>query len=439
MNILHLWKSDSGAFGGGGAISMSRLHESLREAGVDSNVLCQVKTTQSPYVQVLQPSLATKVAEKLLRQITSRAGLNDIHRISSFKIKEHKSYRETDVVHFHGMHSGFINYLALPVLTEKPAVFTLKDMWALTGHCGYTFDCDRWQTGCGKCPDLSINPAVKRDNTRLEWKLKDRIYRKTNLVLICPSQWIAQKAKQSPLTSRFPIHHIPHAVDIETFYPLDSEQCRLQLGLPLDKNILMFSAVAPGDYRKGGDLLLKALQNLPKSLKADTILLVIGKEAPSLTQTVETPVYHLGYLNDERKKAMAYSAADLSLFPTRADVFGLVSIESQACGTPVVSFNVGGVPEHVRTGITGYLAEPEDAEDFGMGITKLLEDKLLRQEMSQQCRRIVVQEYNSEQYALRHMELYRQLLGTSSKEDRSDTELVSDNELTGTQTVLSSS
>lgn len=418
MNILHFWKSDSGAFGGGGTISMLRLHESLREAGINSNILCQIKTSKSPHVQVLQRHLGTKIVEKLLWQLTSRAGLNDVHRVSSFNIKNYQSYREASVVHFHGTHSGFINYLALPALTKKPAVFTLKDMWAMTGHCSYSFECDRWQSGCGHCPALGTHPAVKRDSTRLEWKLKDWIYRQMKLVLICPSQWIAEKAKQSPLTKQFPIYHIPHAVDLHTLQPLDLKHCRLQLGLPLDKNVLMFSAVDLDDYRKGGDLLLKALQNLSKSLKDKTVLLIIGKKARSLTQIVQLPVYHLGYLDNEHKKAMAYSAADLTLFPTRADIFGLVSIESQACGTPVVSFEVGGVPEHVRSGITGYLAQPENVVDFSTGITQLLENEPLRLAMSQRCRQIAIQEYNLEKYAFRHIELYKQLLENFSREHR---------------------
>ena len=171
----------------------------------------------------------------------------------------------------------------------------------------------------------------------------------------------------------------------------------------------MFASVWLHDYRKGGDLLMKALQSLPESLKAETILLLMGDENLSIKSFVNMPILNLGYLSDERSKAVAYSAADLFLFPTRADVFGLVSIESQACGTPVVSFNVGGVPEHVRSGVTGYLAEPENATDFRDGIVQLLEDESLRHQMSQQCRAIAMEEYGLELYALRHIELYDQL------------------------------
>ncbi len=407
MKVLHLWQGDSGQCGGGGSVAMYRLHSSLRETSIDSKILCQRKTTESPQVQVFQRSLSSKILEKLIQPITSRLGLNDIHRLSSFQLKQHEAYLDANILHFHGFH-GFINYLALPALTrDKPAVFTLHDMWALTGHCSYSYDCDRWKIGCGQCPYLDIHPAIKRDSTPIEWKLKDWTYSQLDLTIICPSKWMAEQAKQSPLINRFPIHHIPLGINTEIFQPLDPQQCRSQLGIPLSKTVLLFAAVNLSDYRKGGDLLIKALQSLPESLKSETVLLVFGKKTEMLAETVGLPVYHLGYLSDDHAKAVAYSAADLFLFPTRADVFGLVSIESQACGTPVVSFKLGGVPDHVRPGITGYLAEPENAQDFRDGIIQLLEDEDLRHQMSQQCRGITVQEYNSKLSAQRHIEMYR--------------------------------
>ncbi len=407
MNVLHLWKSDSPRFGSGGAMAMYLLHSGLREAGVDSKILCEKKATDCPSVYVLQKS-KLEVLEKLLKKITSRIGLNDIHRLSSFQLKQHEVFVEADILHFHGTHHRFINYLALPTLTRnKSSVFTLHGMWVLTGHCGYSFDCERWKTGCGKCPYPDSNPPIKRDGTALEWKLKDWIYRQLNLTLICPSNWIAELAKQSPLTNRFPIHYIPNGIDTEVFQPLDPEQCRSELGLPSGKKVLMFASVWLHDYRKGGDLLMKALQSLPESLKAETILLLMGDKDFAIDVDMQT--FNLGYLSDERSKAVAYSAADLFLFPTRADNLPIVLQESIACGTPMVSFKVGGVPDLVRHRITGYLAQAENTKDFRDGIIQLLEDESLRHQMSQQCRAIAMEEFGLELYSLRHIVLYDQL------------------------------
>ena len=105
----------------------------------------------------------------------------------------------------------------------------------------------------------------------------------------------------------------------------------------------------------------------------------------------------------------AYSAADLLVSPTRAESFGLVCLESIACGTPVVAFGVGGVPDIVRHGVTGYLADPENSTDLRDGIVELLEDERLRDLLSQQGPSIAKKEYSLNLQVQRHIELYQQV------------------------------
>jgi glycosyltransferase involved in cell wall biosynthesis len=92
----------------------------------------------------------------------------------------------------------------------------------------------------------------------------------------------------------------------------------------------------------------------------------------------------------------------------------LVLQESMACGTPMVSFKIGGVPDLVRPDITGYLAQPEDTQDFSNGIIQLLKDEELRKTMSENCRAIALQEYTLELQAKRYIELYQQVLRSPS-------------------------
>jgi glycosyltransferase involved in cell wall biosynthesis len=157
-------------------------------------------------------------------------------------------------------------------------------------------------------------------------------------------------------------------------------------------------------------LLVKALQSLPDTLKQDCFLLTFGKSTTRLEQAVDIPALHLGYMSSDRLKAIAYSAADLFVFPTRADNLPLVLQESMACGTPMVSFKVGGVPDLVRPGITGYLAEAENPQDLCRGIVELLEDEALRVSMGKNCREIAVQEYPLELQARRYVDLYQKVL-----------------------------
>lgn len=388
---------------------MDRLHRALRAEGIDSKILSSKKTLNTSLSTKIPRSARWKKIENFIGLFTTELGLNDINYLSSFRVKGLQKYSQADILHFHGTH-GHFNYLALPSLTKnKPAIFTLHDMWALTGHCTYSYDCGRWKTGCGQCPYPKIHRPIKRDNTRLEWKLKEWVYQHSNLTIVVLNKWMAEKISQSSLY-HLSVCQIPNGVDVETYQPLDSEQCRSLLGIPSDKKVLMFVSLSLGNHRKGSDLLIKALQSLPVSLKSEIVLLLVGDGGEGLAQVIDLKTVDLGYVRSDRLKAIAYSAADLVVFPTRADNLPLVLQESMACGTPMVSFDVGGVPELVRPGQTGYLAKPEDAEDFKNGIVELLEDDKLRNGLGHQCRAIAVEEYSLALQVKRHIKLYKSVI-----------------------------
>jgi glycosyltransferase involved in cell wall biosynthesis len=272
-----------------------------------------------------------------------------------------------------------------------------------------SFDCERWRTGCGHCPYLDANPPVRRDATALDWKLKHWAYAHSQMHIAAPSRWLADRARQSML-GRFPIHYLPHGIDTAVYEPLDKQTCKHVLGLPADKKVLMFAAVRLNQRSKGGDLLIAALQRLPTSLRREMVLLLLGENSQEIAQATDVPVHALGYIGNDRIKAIAYSAADVYVSPTRAEAFGLTLLESMACGTPMVTFDVGGVTETVRPGQTGYLARPEDAQDFCAGIVGLLEDQAARERCGLRCREIALAEYRLDLHVQRHIDLYRQAI-----------------------------
>ncbi|AFZ36138.1 glycosyl transferase group 1 [Stanieria cyanosphaera PCC 7437] len=404
MKVLHINQSD---ISGGAAIAGYRLHQSLLNSSIDSRLLvgsAKIQTDRIAKVKRKYP------LENKLFRLSKCLGVNYLNLVSTFDITKHKFYQETDILNFHNLHTGYFNYLAIPALTkDKPAVYTLHDMWSFTGHCAYSYDCDRWKQGCGKCPDLNTYPAVTRDSTSWEWKLKDWVYSHSNLAIVTLSNWLTKQVQQSML-SRFPIHHIPNGIDTEAYQPIEAEKCRFILNIPQHKKVLMFGADNVKDSRKGGDLLAKALSDLPESLKAETILLTFGYGGETIGNLVGIKTLNLGYIDSDRIKSIAYSAADLFVFPTRADNLPLVLQESMACGTPMVSFKIGGVPDLVRHNITGYLATPENSQDFCQGIIQLLEDNQLRKKMSENCRDIALQEYSSELQVQRYIKLYKERL-----------------------------
>ena len=404
MKVLHINQSD---ISGGAAIAGYRLHQGLLAEGIDSRMLVGTMKTVSDRIA----SVPRKPRfENQLNRFTRYSGLNYINLFSSFNIPNHKFYQDADILNFHNLHTGYFNYLAIPTLTKtKPAVFTLHDMWSFTGHCAYSYDCDRWEIGCGKCPYLETYPAIYRDSTSLEWKLKNWVYSKSNLTIITLSNWLTEQSKTSML-NRFPIYHIPNGIDTNAYQPLDRQLCKAVLDIPSNKRVLLFGADSLKDQRKGGDLLLKTLQQLPQFLKSETVLLTFGNGSETITSELGMRTINLGYINSDRLKSIAYAAADLFVFPTRADNLPLVLQESMACGTPMVSFDIGGVPDLVRHMVTGYLAKPEDAKDFCKGIVMLLEDEQLRQTMSANCRTIALAEYSLELQAKRYIEIYKKIL-----------------------------
>lgn len=404
MNILHINQSD---IIGGAAIAAHRLHKGLLHQGIQSRLLVDRAQNNNDLVSEL---VRKRYLEGLSGRVGYHLGLNCISLMGSFKIPDHHFYAESDILNFHNLHGDYFNYLSIPKLTrDKPAVLTLHDMWSFTGHCAYSFDCDRWKTGCGSCPYLDSCPSTGRDSTQIEWKLKRWVYNRSNLTIISPSKWLAKLASES-LLKRFSIHHIPNGIDTDTYKPLDSEACRSALGIPNKKKVILFTAHSLRDPRKGSDLLLSALQKLPDTIKSEILLLTMGEGGDRLASLSGIQTMPLGYIGGDHLKAIAYAAADISICPTRADNLPLVLQESMACGTPMVSFDVGGVPEVVRPGITGLLAKAEDSGDFSEKIVQLLTDEQMQQRMADSCREIALNQFSIGLQAKRYAAVYQEIL-----------------------------
>jgi glycosyltransferase involved in cell wall biosynthesis len=391
------------AFGSGGVIAMYRLHRSLRDAGVESMIACRKREIDQADVVELPRA---DFMENLLGKISWRLGLNDVHCVSSFKIGKFQPFRDADVINIHGMHSNFFNYLALPGISRhKPVILTLHDMWNLTGHCAQSYECERWKTGCGQCPHLGTFPPVSRDATRVEWKLKNWAYRRSNITVVSPSRWLMNMCADSML-SQFPIHHVPNAVDIEAFRPLDKQTSRHALKIPNNKRVLMFASAALNDPMKGGQLLLESLRKLSPGIKENLLLLLLGDCGEEMARAAEIPAIGLGYVKDDHEKVVAYSAADVFVLPSRAENHSLVLLEAMACGTPCAAFDVGGNGEIVKHMQTGYLARRDDAADLANGLARLLDDSDFRSAAASASREVIVREFSLAQQTRKYIDLF---------------------------------
>jgi len=315
----------------------------------------------------------------------------------------------SDVVHLHNIHGYYLNLKLASELGNIgiPVVWTLHDGWPLTGRCAYLFECDRWKTGCGHCPDLSRYPKTYLDTSAFMWRKKKAAFtRGWNPVIVFPSQWLADRAKESYL-GEFRIEVIPNGIDTETFSPIERIAGRERLGIPLEKRVILFVAADLRDERKGARYFFESLQHI----KADNyMVLTLGKRVDlkrKLNKTVD--IKQLGYISDRNLLSEVYSAADVFCISSLDDNFPTTVLESLACATPVVGFQVGGIPEQV-TEDCGILVPPRDSKALGMAITRLLRDDKLREDMSRNCRARAVAEYSVEKFRDRYVELYNKVV-----------------------------
>jgi glycosyltransferase involved in cell wall biosynthesis len=414
VRVLQLNHADQ--VGGGAAIAGLWLHQGLQRAGVESRLLVGTKAGQDPTVHRLEPVRGTRVLRKLVREL----GLTELGDVASYKVRRSEDLRWADVVHAHAIHGGWFSYPAIAGITRaKPTVLTLHDMWPFTGHCSFSYDCERWRTGCGSCPYPETFPGIERDGTAVEHRIKRRVWGRSDLVVVTPSRWLADLARESML-GRFDVRVIPHGIDTATFAPApDRAAVRARLGVPEGHTALMFAATAlarpHGDEldRKGGDLLMAALAGLSPSARQRCTAILMGGGSADMAARLRAAGFHVvdaGWVMDESTKAELYSAADAFVFPTRADNAPLVIVEALACGTPVVSFDVGGVGEAVRAGETGVVVPPGDIAALTEVLERAVGDVSSLGAPREACRAVVEREHPEALAVARHLALYEELL-----------------------------
>ena len=335
--------------------------------------------------------------------------LQYLNHLNSFSIRNRKDFANADIVNLHNLHGNYFNPFALPGLTKtKPVVYTLHDMWSFTGHCAHSFECEKWQTGCGNCPYLSIYPALRRDTSKILWKIKKRIYKKSDFVIVTPSMWLRDKVKKSMLHDK-EVRLIYNGVDETVFHPMDKTEVRKKLRLPEDKILITFSAHGgvSSSWRSSKDL-FEALRIIEHR---DIMFLNLGS-SERLDEKIKNDIEWLSipHIYEEAKMAEYFAASDLLLYPTLADNCPLVVLEAMACGTPVIAFNTGGVPELVDHLKTGYIAEYKNSADLANGVELVLSDDRLRAKAGILARQRVEDNFTLKQQVDNYLELYAQML-----------------------------
>lgn len=419
MRVLQIANND---LSGGAAIAAYRLHLGLNRAGHDCRMLVRDKHSDDDRVRRFE--LPQDPWAKLVRRVRDRR-LNRVGgELRRLLVPGHdmvtgcvdsdgrallQQVGGVDVINLHWV-TGLLDHATFfPAAAARrwPVVWTLHDMNPLTGGCHYSAGCERFVDRCGACPLLTM--GMEDDYTRRFWRIKRRSLQHmdpSRMRIVTPSRWLAGEARRSSLLDRFDVEVIPNGIDVDQFKPIDRAQARAELGLPMRRPIVLFITAQANYPRKGHDLIVEALRKL--DLAGAPLLVSIGGDEAELGADRHVS---LGRIDDASQLTAAYSAADVFVVPSRQDNLPNTILESMACGTAVVGFEIGGIPDLVREGETGALAAPEDAGSLCAAIERVLADEAKRDVMGRACRAYAERDLSLDTQARRYAGLYQQLVG----------------------------
>lgn len=369
MKVLHISQSDRQ---GGASIAAFRMMEAMNINGLEARMLVLDKISDTDCVYETESHTITKYVSfvKLKYSFEHHLCQFFLHPkllfscgyVHSSSIISNPMVKWADVVYIHWVVGGFLNIEDIGRISKlgKPVFLILHDMWALTGGCHHSLNCQMWRTGCERCYMITRKMFKKVAH----WTIlrKQRNWNSEDLFVISPSRWLAQCAKDSVLFKGSKIYTIPNMLNDRVFGVMDKKEARQILKLPLNRKLILFGAA--GGYR-----------NPFKGWKyADELMRRMGKEADLVAFggdeviSKDYKLYSIGRMYDESSLAILYNAVDVFISPTQAEAFGLTLMEAICCGVKAVAFNVGGVSDIINHMDNGYLSRPNDVMDLERGV-----------------------------------------------------------------------
>lgn len=400
---------------GGASRAAYRLHDALRTASIDSAMVVGEKKSMDRHVYGPADkfgkglSLLRPEADKLplLLYPKKRPGAWSLAWFPH-RIEQRVARYQPDLIHLHWVGFGY-----MPVQEMRrfkvPVIWTLHDMWPFTGGCHYSGECAGYVGRCGHCPQL--NSSRKYDLSSWLHSRKTRLWQDIPLTIVSPSLWLAERARSSSLFAGRRIEVLPNAIDVNLYKPMEKRVARQLLNIPPDAQVIMFAAIdGRAEERKGYRYLKEALSMFSDGGQLKNVsLLAVGVGEPD-KQEFHLPVHYLGRVYDDMTMVAAYSAADVFVSPSTEDNLPNTVMEAMACGTPCVTFNLGGFPDLIKDGISGYLAPSFDPSELASGISRVLSDPSRHRLLSEAARAKVIASYDSSIIAGRHISLYQDVL-----------------------------
>ncbi|MCW5518000.1 glycosyltransferase [Muriicola sp. Z0-33] len=395
MKILHLQYRTSAAS------PANRLHQAFIDNGLESEILTLYgDNIISPGIQVLGRN--TRLKAKANNYIQSYVIKNKISEFGMFSypivgsnIATRTEVLEADVIYIHWVLYGFLSIKNLRQLASlgKPLIFVMHDMWNITGGCHHSFECPKYESHCNNCQFFEGNKT--KDISYKGFKKKQKFYNDyENLYFVSPSAWLFKKAQKSALTGKKPIFHIGNMLSASLFKPIDKKVAKQILNVDGDMKIIAFGAMAVDSPYKGWAYLKRALHILLDSGYRNFKILVFGSGQNSeIADAMPYDTKFVGFVDSEYATSVIYNAADVFVAPSLADNLPYTILESLSCGTPVVAFNVGGIPELIKHRLNGYLAEQKNADDLAKGIKYCVDEKVVGRRLPEFDEKFIIEKH----------------------------------------------
>ncbi|MDM3850560.1 MAG: glycosyltransferase [Aphanizomenon gracile PMC627.10] len=398
---------------GGTGVAAVRLHKCLLHKGISSKLYHRYHRLSHRTSEIIDE----RYRSWLWRQVENFAIQYQWRRINSergifinpswFYQSSLSDFCETDIIHLHLVFrwldlSSFLSSLPL----NFPIIWSLHDMHPITGGCQHALDCDKFTTHCYDCPNLK--QSSKRDQAWKNFDMKAKLYERLNIHFVGNSTWTTAQAEKSALSKYArSIRTIPLGIDTNDYQPIDRSIAKAALRVNPDDFAIAFACANLSDQNKNLSVLLEAISELAKN--HSITLIIFGSGAiPEFNSQVTT--LNLGHLSSPHLQSLAYSAADIFVMPSKIESFGLTALESMSCGTPVLAFRTGGIPDLVIHGETGWLAdEVGSVESLYQGLDWMLQHPQERLIWGKAARERVEREFTANLMSDRYITLYEEL------------------------------
>lgn len=412
MRILHIGNTDIY----GDKFNGFDLSKKLKSQGIESECGVWEKYSNDESAWKIANFRGRSLINKGVSYFEKKISIQSLLYINSLTLPFNKKFINADVIHYHLIHTGFFSIATLPILTYlKPSIWTLHDPWAMTGHCIYPYDCERWKIGCGNCPHLKTHIPMSRDHTALMWKIKKKIYHYSRLNIVVASKYMLNMAKNSPLLSGFSLRHIPFGLDVNLYRPLNSNEAKKKLGIAPDDFVIAFRST--NNEFKGLTYIKAALRKLKTNKK---IYLLTFQEKGLLAEFEKKyQIIELGWVTDHEKMVTAYNASDVFLMPSTMEAFGMMAIEAMLCAKPVITFSGTSLPEIIFAPKGGISIPMGDYNALTKEIIKIIENPETGKKLGNTARQIASQHYDEKIYLRRIIELYNMVKKNAAYEPKS--------------------